>query len=596
MLEAWFDARFLAAAAREHAESRVRIGMALCAGLLLFAVLIDWRLTAGWTAAAMALELSLRRITNPLAEGRPLDVLQATGALLFQILLMCAWSFAGVLIWSGGDAMAMAAAMSFFATLLFYLATQRAGSPALLVAALPALIAPLLAPILFPRATLLEEFVLLMMNALVVGLSGWVMARSLVAPVAVTAAARPADIGQPSLESLTEAKAEAEAANQAKSAFLAIMSHEIRTPLNGMLGMTQALACDPALNSSQRQRLAVIRQSGESLLSILNDILDLSKIEAGKLEIENIAFDVGELARAAHESFTALAAQKGLKCRLDIDPAAEGHYLGDPTRLRQILYNLISNALKFTEAGEIRVSVDAERGGLRFSVADTGVGIDAAQLERLFQKFEQADASSTRRYGGTGLGLAICRDLTALMRGSIDVESEPGEGTTFIVSLPLTRIAENPMARPARGFDLKDFDLGGLRILAAEDNPTNQLVLKALLGPAGVDPTMVEDGAQAVEAWSVGDFDLILMDIQMPRMDGIAAARTIREEETRAGRARTPIIALTANAMAHQVEEYFEAGMDGHLAKPVDMAALYSAIESARTHPLQPPAPARRAN
>jgi CheY-like chemotaxis protein len=355
-----------------------------------------------------------------------------------------------------------------------------------------------------------------------------------------------------------------------------------------MLGMTQALAADPSLNSSQRQRLAVIRQSGESLLSILNDILDLSKVEAGKLELEHIEFDVGELARGAHESFTALAAQKGLKCRLAIAPEAEGTYLGDPTRVRQILHNLISNALKFTDAGEIAVAVETDAGWLRMTVSDTGVGIAADQLDRLFQKFEQADASSTRRYGGTGLGLSICRDLCDLMGGEIAVESEPGHGTRFIVSLPLQRVGDAgdagaTAASPSRAADT--LDASALRVLAAEDNPTNQLVLKALLGPIGVEPTVVDDGAQAVQAWSVGEFDLILMDIQMPRMDGLAAARAIRAEETRSGRARTPIIALTANAMAHQVEEYFAAGMDGHVPKPIDLATLYAVLER-----VQPPA------
>ncbi|HEY9217880.1 MAG TPA: ATP-binding protein, partial [Phenylobacterium sp.] len=230
---------------------------------------------------------------------------------------------------------------------------------------------------------------------------------------------------------MEEAKHSAEAANAAKSTFLATMSHEIRTPLNGVLGMVQAMAYDE-LNPLQRDRLDVIRQSGEALLAILNDVLDLSKIEAGKLELEQVDFDLGDLARGAHSAFTALANKKGLSFALDVEPA-KGTYRGDPTRVRQILYNLISNALKFTERGEIRVTAAREENGLAFTVTDTGIGIPPDRLQALFGKFTQADASTTRRFGGTGLGLAICHELVDLMKGAIAVESTPGHGTCFTV-------------------------------------------------------------------------------------------------------------------------------------------------------------------
>jgi two-component system, sensor histidine kinase len=392
------------------------------------------------------------------------------------------------------------------------------------------------------------------------------------------------------LEALMEAKAAAEAANESKSAFLATMSHEIRTPLNGVLGMTRALAADPALNGGQRQRLSVIQQSAESLLAILNDILDLSKVEAGKLDLEDIEFDLAEVARGAHEAFTALAAQKGLAFKLAIDPDALGTYRGDPTRVRQILYNLISNALKFTEAGKIDVSIARRGKDLEISVADTGVGIAPEQLKRLFAKFEQADASTTRRFGGAGLGLSICRDLCDLMGGTIEVESTPGNGATFFVNLPLPRISEgepqaaqgvrSPEPEPEQASET-------LRVLAAEDNATNQIVLKALLAPIGVEPTIVDNGALAVAAWRDGAFDVILMDIQMPEMDGMAATRAIRALEAEMGRPRTPIIAVTANAMAHQVEEYFVVGMDAHVAKPIDPRKLYEAIMTAQAQAAQ---------
>jgi len=375
----------------------------------------------------------------------------------------------------------------------------------------------------------------------------------------------------------------AEAANEAKSAFLATMSHEIRTPLNGVLGMAQAMAAEN-LSPRQRERLDIIDQSGKALLAILNDILDLSKIEAGKLELEEIEFDLDEVARGAHSAFTALANKKGLSFALDIDNA-RGVYRGDPTRLRQILYNLISNALKFTEAGEIRVTAVRGEGELRISVRDTGVGIPAESLTKLFAKFAQVDASTTRRYGGTGLGLAICQQLSRLMGGAISVESELGKGSTFTVVLPLPRVGEQRATAPLpspQTLAPQPIDAPlTLRVLAAEDNSVNQLVLKTLLHQIGVEPVVVADGAAALQAWETAHWDVILMDIQMPVMDGPTATRMIRERELESGRARTPIIALTANAMSHHVAEYMAMGMDDHVAKPIEAGRLFEALQAA---------------
>jgi signal transduction histidine kinase/ActR/RegA family two-component response regulator len=372
---------------------------------------------------------------------------------------------------------------------------------------------------------------------------------------------------------------EAEAANAAKSSFLATMSHEIRTPLNGVLGMAQAMEAD-GLSEAQSRRLAVIRSSGETLLAILNDVLDLSKIEAGKVELETIAFDLEPLVAGVEVAFAHQAEAKGLAYVTQIAPGAAGVCLGDPTRLRQILNNLVSNAVKFTARGQVGVSVDRLGDELRFVVADTGLGVPADKLDTLFVKFTQVDASTTRRHGGTGLGLAICRELATLMGGRIEVESMVGEGSRFTLTLPLRRaeIAPKPVRVEA---DEPQASWGGLRLLAAEDNPINQLVLKTLLTQIGVEPTMVENGEEAVAAWEDGDWALILMDVQMPVMDGVAAAREIRRRETALGRPRTPIIALTANAMAHQIEQYAAAGMDAHVAKPVDAASLFAAIEAA---------------
>jgi signal transduction histidine kinase/CheY-like chemotaxis protein len=390
------------------------------------------------------------------------------------------------------------------------------------------------------------------------------------------------------------ARAAAEAANQAKSQFLANMSHEIRTPLNGVLGMAQAMDRDQ-LAPEQRERLGVIRRSGDALLAVLNDVLDLSKIEAGKFELSSLPFDIGALARGAQAGFVSIAREKGLSFDLLIEPPAVGTWIGDPTRIRQILFNLISNALKFTESGGVQIRIGRASRGLRIRVADTGIGIDEERLARLFQKFEQGDASNTRRFGGTGLGLAICRELAALMGGTIAAASKPGRGSIFTVELPLeqTDTAPAPVETAALTFALahppdprprperEGAEQRPLRVIAAEDNPVNQVVLKTLLAQIGVEALVVEDGALAVKAWREQGCDLILMDVHMPTMDGPTATRLIRAQEAASGRARTPIIALTANAMSHQVAEYFSVGMDGFVAKPIDVARLVAAIDDA---------------
>ena len=607
-MDHWFDERFQSAAAREHREAPLRLAAALIVGLML-GVSADWPAAFAWVVTAAAVEALLYWLVRPIAEGHGLSRARAWTTAGVRLALTNVWVFPGFIFCAYADR-AGQYAMTYFAVLLAYVVLRRERAPPMILAAAPAVAAPFLSPFLFPALFGVRDLAQLF-AALAAGLAGLrmlqdlrgaerdrrerpVLTRGAQAIRAVHGAPR-AIADDTELENLKGAKAQAEAASEAKSAFLATMSHEIRTPLNGILGMAQALAVDPSMSQNQRAKLEVIRKSGESLLAILNDVLDLSKIEAGKLDLESIEFDLADLVQGAYASFKPLAIDKGLDFKLTVEPDAKGVYVGDPTRIRQVLYNLISNAVKFTDEGEVRVALAHDAAdGLRLTVADTGIGMDPAHLERIFGKFEQADASSTRRYGGTGLGLAICRDLCSLMGGSITAESEPGRGARFLVALPLPRAADRaaPPEQPTLDPTAIEGDPGALRVLAAEDNPVNQLVLRTLLAEVGVDPVIVEDGAQALEAWSAHDFDLILMDIQMPEVDGMQAARAIRKEEARTGRPRTPIIALTANAMSHQVAEYASAGMDAHVAKPIDLRTLCSTIEALlASEPEEAPAP-----
>jgi signal transduction histidine kinase/ActR/RegA family two-component response regulator len=386
------------------------------------------------------------------------------------------------------------------------------------------------------------------------------------------------------------AYASAENIARTKSEFLANMSHEIRTPLNGILTMTEIMDRG-ALSEEQRSRLGVVRQSGQDLLRLLSDILDFSKIEAGKLELEEIAFDVEDLLTSTLASFAPLADQKGLELRLDLAPSAKGWRRGDPARLRQIAANFISNAIKFTASGEVSVRLIGlgvhGQDGLQLAVKDSGIGIPEEKMGRLFQKFSQVDASTTRHFGGTGLGLAICMQLASLMNGRVWAVSEEGRGSTFFAELALPQLDAAALASPAAARSAsplqsrQEEDVRAVRVLAAEDNPTNQLVLSTIMEMFGFELTIVSDGVEALEAWRAQAFDVILMDVHMPRMDGVDATRAIRREEAQKSGRRTPIIALTANAFPHQVLEYRAAGMDLHVTKPLELDALKAALEEA---------------
>ena len=373
-----------------------------------------------------------------------------------------------------------------------------------------------------------------------------------------------------------------EEADRLKSLFIANMSHEIRTPLNSVLALTQLLREGVAgpLVPDQRRYLEVIERNGQNLLRLINDILDLSRIEAGRVEVDIQDLSLGPVVAEVVDSLEPLAHKKDLELAVRLpDPPPRVHV--DVDRLRQILNNLVGNAIKFTEAGMVQVAAEAGDGEVAIQVVDTGIGIAEADIGKIFREFFQVDQTLARRQGGTGLGLPIAIRLARLMGGDITLQSVVGLGSTFTVRLPLERAAAEagPAAQAPRA---SLTPLAGLRLLAAEDNEMNQLVLRTLLEPFGVVPHLVRNGEEAVAAWETGDWRVILMDMQMPVMDGVTATRLIRERETERGLPPTPIIALTANAMSHHAEEYLACGMDEVVAKPLNIAELIHTIERVR--------------
>ena len=389
---------------------------------------------------------------------------------------------------------------------------------------------------------------------------------------------------------LYEMRMRAEEASKAKSDFLAMMSHEIRTPLNGILGMAE-LIHESAEDAELRQKIGIIRDSGEALLSVLNDVLDLSRIDVGQLDFDSVPFDPSQIARRTCALYHPRAEEKGLSCIMEVLPEGAPQRLGDANRVGQIVSNLVANAVKFTAAGAVTLRIENPADGpLRLIVKDTGIGMSPEQAARVFQPFVQADSSIARRFGGTGLGLSIVRRLVDLMQGRIELDTAEGAGTRVTVELPLPVVAAAAeVSGPARADAAPSpapvgapADLAGMRVLVAEDNRTNLAILRRMLEALGVEAIYAEDGRSACAAWAPGRFDALLFDINMPDMDGRTALATLRERARAEGIELPPAVAVTAAAMSHEVAAHTACGFIRTLTKPYRKAALARVLESVR--------------
>jgi PAS domain S-box-containing protein len=382
---------------------------------------------------------------------------------------------------------------------------------------------------------------------------------------------------------------EARRATVAKSHFLAKMSHEMRTPLNGVLGIAEVLS-NLVTDQNQLRMVNILHDSGSLLMSIINDLLDMSKIEADLLDLEAVAFSPESLAQRVEVVHTLKASEKHISFNVHAKGAANSRRIGDPHRLLQILHNVISNAIKFTENGSVSVEIDcAPDGPVSIVVSDTGIGMTQEEVAKVFEDFGQADSTIARRYGGTGLGMSIVKRLVVMMQGDVQVTSTPGKGTVVQIALPLPLAESSDLGEVSVAAPITPHvNFQGLTVLAADDNRTNRMILSAMMGQLGVTSTLVEDGPSALEMFEREQFDLIVLDISMPVMDGVSVLKAMRAMEAAQNRPRTPIVAFTANAMSHQVAGYMEAGFDDCLTKPLKVDRLREAISEFTCAPKLP--------
>jgi signal transduction histidine kinase len=555
-----------------HAKNTLQALPFRLAGILGLGLILGWNFSlrdaAIWIACAFVSEAWSYLAWRKTNWAAPTSETRRWQRILSTFAASLVWTAAGVIYWWADSSALDAAAVVLLTTLLI---NAQSISPNSFVTSIAFGFVPTIALITFPFTDGFQPAaVVAVLTTVAMSLSFLVI--NLRQSIVGSAALREAKAA------LEEQTARADAANRAKSAFLAMMSHELRTPMNGVLGMAHALR-QTALDPRQDQHVDMLIRSGDGLMTILNDILDISKIEAGKLEIETIPMDLSDVAARVRDLWSEAASAKGVRLLLEVDETTPKWVAGDPTRLRQVMTNLVSNALKFTPSGkDVRLAVRPTAFGdgrvsMQIVVSDTGIGMTEAGVARLFQAFSQAEVSTARKFGGTGLGLAICKQLVELMGGEITVESAPGEGSTFRVNLTMV-LAEAPILE-AEG---SDADITGRGLLVVDDNPINLAVARAILEAVGAEVATAGDGLAALEMLKTNPFDAVLMDLHMPRLDGVQTLARIRGGD--AGPSDMPVIVLSADAMDGVERELLALGFDAVQTKPIRPAALIWCIAS----------------